>query len=227
MKTADKELEQRKIQEIAADYRNLGYAVIVYPQPADLPPFLAGFRPDIVATIEGDNVVIAVKTQSSLTQAPYLPLLAREIQEQRGWRLELVVTNPEEETVTEETYVPLDESDIAKRVDEVQHILNAGHLEAALLLAWSTAEAALRILAEREGIQLGKNQPAYIVKNLAFLGAIEQQDYETLWRALQTRNSVVHGYQANGDTSHLTIRLIETIRRLTPSSRRLDETVSV
>jgi Holliday junction resolvase len=62
----------RKIVELAGIYRGRGYNVLENPSPAELPPFLHGHQPDLIATSPADNVVIevkgrAVETGSALT----------------------------------------------------------------------------------------------------------------------------------------------------------------
>ena len=43
------EAHRRQLEEIAAEYEAQGYHVDVEPSPEKLPPFLAGYRPDIFA----------------------------------------------------------------------------------------------------------------------------------------------------------------------------------
>ena len=48
MGTTISELESRRAHEVADQYRSRGYKVIIGPKPHQLPPFLAGFRPDLL-----------------------------------------------------------------------------------------------------------------------------------------------------------------------------------
>jgi hypothetical protein len=51
----DERLKARR--NAARKYRRHGYSVVELPAEADMPSFLHGFAPDLVATSEDDNVV--------------------------------------------------------------------------------------------------------------------------------------------------------------------------
>ena len=61
MNSSAHEAYQRKLQEIAAEYRAQGYDVRIEPGPEDVPAFLTGFRPDLIARGPHDSVVVEVK----------------------------------------------------------------------------------------------------------------------------------------------------------------------
>src|SRR5438552_2596315 len=46
------------LNEVAQQYRDQGYRVIVGPRPPNLPPFLANFRPDLIAFGADENAVV-------------------------------------------------------------------------------------------------------------------------------------------------------------------------
>ena len=69
MNNSGHEVYQRKVREIAADYRAHGYDVRIEPGPEELPAFLAGFRPDPIARGPHDSVVVEVKVGTT-TAAP-------------------------------------------------------------------------------------------------------------------------------------------------------------
>ena len=52
---------ERKLQEIAADYRARGYDVLIEPGPEDVPAFLTGVRPDLIARGPHDSIVVEMK----------------------------------------------------------------------------------------------------------------------------------------------------------------------
>ena len=43
------EVHRQSIEKIADEYRLQGYNVQIEPEPTKLPPFLVGYRPDILA----------------------------------------------------------------------------------------------------------------------------------------------------------------------------------
>ena len=55
------EAYRQQLQEIAAEYESRGYDVLVEPSPEELPEFLTGFHPDLVARGPNESVVVEVK----------------------------------------------------------------------------------------------------------------------------------------------------------------------
>ena len=56
-------------------------------------------------------------------------------------------------------------------------------------------EAALRIMKDREGIEMPDTQPGTLIARLYTDGSLGRRDYDGLMKALQLRNAVSHGYQ--------------------------------
>ena len=113
------------------------------PPPQQLPDFLAGYTPDLIALGENESIVIEVKSRKSLASDPRARELARLLQDRPGWRFELVVVSGEEES----PYVgaqSFDREDILRGITDAERLNEAGSMEAALLLAWASAEAAVR-----------------------------------------------------------------------------------
>jgi uncharacterized protein YutE (UPF0331/DUF86 family) len=68
MNNVSHEAYRQKLQEIAAEYEARGYDVLVEPRPEQLPEFLAGFRPDLVARGPNESVVVEVKVGTQTQQ---------------------------------------------------------------------------------------------------------------------------------------------------------------
>ena len=146
------ELERKRLQELAREYREKGYEVIVEPRKNALPNFLSDYQPDMIARNDEESVVVEVKSRSSLAHSEYLQSLADRIKEKAGWRFELVITNPKEESVSKQASTLPSEVELVNRIQETRKLMTSGHKEAALLLGWATAEGALRLVATREGV---------------------------------------------------------------------------
>jgi hypothetical protein len=142
--------------------------VIVRPQRHELPTFLADFTIDLLAQHEKDNIIIEVKTRSDLPGDSALPVLAGILQDKPDWRLELIMTNPKAKLPSEEGIEPLSRKEVTDRLNQVEE-LQQSHQTAAMLLAWSAAEVALRLTAEQNDIKLKEQSPNYIVKQLFFM----------------------------------------------------------
>jgi hypothetical protein len=130
------EREHQRLREVAREYRQRGYEVLIEPQADQLPDFLAPFRIDLWARNGEENVVIEIRTQESLTAAPELDAIARVLHDRPAWRFELVVTNPRERSVLQfKDAVSLNPVDITHRLHEARQLSEQEHGEAALLLA--------------------------------------------------------------------------------------------
>ena len=195
-KTASQsERAQRKIQDVAREYRRAGYNVLVGPSGSDLPQFLKGYRPDLLAIGESESVVIEVKGGDALGSHE-LADLTRKVTQHPGWRLELIVTSARDKGSKAEAE-PWTPATIATRLREASHLGEEGYQEAGFLLLWSAMEAILRRLARQEQIPTKDLSPQQLVKQLTVDGALQTQYYDALERAVTARNAMVHGLQAS------------------------------
>ncbi|MCU0490814.1 MAG: hypothetical protein MUD01_04470 [Chloroflexaceae bacterium] len=147
------EREQQRLREIAREYRQRGYEVLLSPRADQLPDFLAPFQIDMLARNAAENVVVEVRTQESLAATLELDAVAVALHEKSNWRFELVVTNPKDpSTLAIKGATALDQTDFTYRLHEARQLSAQEHGEAAFLLAWSALEALLRTIARSEGI---------------------------------------------------------------------------
>jgi uncharacterized protein YutE (UPF0331/DUF86 family) len=143
-----------------------------------------------------ENVIVEVRTQESLTDAPELDAVAQALHDKPSWRFELVVTNPKDRSALQlKDAASLDQIDITYRLREARQLSDQEHGEAALLLAWSATEALLRSIADEEAIPVTPNNPSQLTKSLFTYGVLDKEQYQTLQQGLQARNIVVHGYK--------------------------------
>ena len=180
MSTSSAAAEQRLLQNAERRYRRRGYKVLLRPRGDDLPQFLSGFEPDMIAYNDQESVVVAVKPRADLPAAEYLMELANVVNGQQGWRLDLAVVNPKTPPLVDEDVEVLGQTEIVARIRAVRQLVKERQDEAAILLAWSTVEAALRLLADQQDIALENDQSAYVIKTLYSLGVLGQEDYGPL-----------------------------------------------
>jgi Holliday junction resolvase len=188
-------LQARRLEQVAQQYRDRGYDVVLQPRRPELPAPISKLHPDLLARKDDDIVVVEVKTRESLRSKPLASELAKAVRAQPGWRFELIIANPEQHIFLPLGVRVLEEHEVAQRLAEAQALLDQGHLEAALLLAWSGAEAALRLTAEREGIALERQDPPFLLKQLALSGVLSREAYASLWNVMELRNAVAHGHR--------------------------------
>jgi hypothetical protein len=128
------------LRNAVSELEEEGYEVFIQPQPPILPSFLKDFRPDAIARRNGKNLVIeVVKTLEGRDKA--LAALASSIRARPGWEMRVIVVNPATRTTTL-TKQSIDA--VQRSLDEVSKLIESGHYRAALLMAWSTFEAAAR-----------------------------------------------------------------------------------
>jgi REase_AHJR-like len=156
------------------------------------PAGFKGFRPDPVVRKGDEVVVIEVKPRASLGD-PQLHALAEAVRRQPGWRFELVLIRPEPGPPGTKEW---DAEDVAHNLRQAETPLRSGHQEAALLLAWSAAEATLRLLADNEHLAIEREEAPYLLKLLATRVVITRKQHDLLLQVLQLRNAVAYGLKA-------------------------------
>lgn len=207
---------ERKIKEIARDYKNKGYEVITEPTSSlVIPSFVKGFQPDIIALSENDNVVIEVKSSESKTDFKSLEELAEIVNSKENWRFELVFTNPRNKISIDNQLTLIDLNKIEQRIQVCKDLLIDNNIEPSFLLAWSTLEAGIRFkLNSLELKDVAKKPPLHLMKSLYTFGVIGHSLLRKLETLNQLRNQLIHGFNANLTRDNV-YDLIETIELLT------------
>ncbi len=211
-------LERQRVRALAEEYRSRGYEVIEVPAPEQLPDFLAGYHPDLLIRKGDEARVVEVKSRSSLVKNPQIRELARLLGSKPDWNFELVVVGEEEQLRAPEGTRPFEREDILRGIEAAYRLLESGFAEAALLLAWSTSEATVRLLTEAEGIVLDRLTPLYILKQAVVHGVISRDEYDFLMNVMKYRNALVHGFKTIDFDPALVKDLISTTKRLLQST---------
>ena len=79
-------------------------------------------------------------------------------------------SGPESDTTLDSGLNLLDEQSIKRRFDEANWLVENGHPEAALMLAWASIEALLRLIVVREGLASPRTDPAGLLRRAASEG---------------------------------------------------------
>ncbi|TVP64323.1 MAG: hypothetical protein EA343_05590 [Nodularia sp. (in: Bacteria)] len=228
MNTQTEQLERERLLNVAQEYRQKGYQVILSPNSEEIPAFLRdyGYRPDMIVRRGDDAVVIEVKSRHSIMGGgQYLQRLAQVIEEHPGWRLELVMTNPEDALYSAKAGDSFQADEIKSKLQVVRE-LTSHHPELAILYTWSLAEATLRLLAEHEGLSLQKfEQPLRLLKQLTTEGVISQTDHQLLMDAFPLRNAIAHGFKTSKINPSSVLELIEVTEQLLNSINTTESSV--
>lgn len=214
---------ERKINELAREYKNKGYKVLIEPKRNLIPEFLGDFQPDLVALSDEDNVVIEVKSSDSKRDFKMLEALATIVDSKENWRFELVFTNPKDKQNNENDLNVIDTKKIEIRLNECKSLLNSGNIDSAFLIGWSTLEASIRIRLKSSNLkEVDVQKPTlYLMKNLFSFGIINQTVLRKLEVLNQYRNKLVHGFETNLNNENVS-SLIEIIELLLEKGNNSD-----
>jgi len=179
------------LSNVAEKYRRSGYTVIVEPKGRQLPGFLSGFEPDLVAKREGENVVVEIKRMNSSSRTKnQMKRIAQLVEKKNGWRFDLVYYSSEQE---EKLKIPSKRA-IEKNIGQARKTYVDGNKVAALLQAWSALEAtanrAVETIGEKPTVPF---KPEELLKSLAFHGFIEDEEFRRVSKIWRIRNQVAHG----------------------------------
>lgn len=169
--------EQRKLRSIARRYVRDGYRVTVSTHGMDLPAFLGGFTPDLIAESERDRVVVEVTTSDAVRGSNNLVDLAERISREPGWRFELVTLPSVEQAST----LAAERMDLVE--DRARQVMEAGHSDVAFVYALGALEALLMGLAARHGLKAAKTPSMQVVRDLVSYGVISRDVFDKFEQA--------------------------------------------
>jgi hypothetical protein len=188
-----------ELKRIADEYRQAGYEVLVEPKDSDLPEFLVGRSPDLVAHGSTGHHVVEVRVGERRADRERWSDLARAIEAQLGWHFRLVLLG--EDGAQSVEYANTTADAIRARIESVRRLAASGEYDGALLLVWSAFEAAARRRLIDDGFSAGATNPRALIKSLVHAGVIEQADLSKIDRLAMLRNAVAHGAIATAGAS--------------------------
>ncbi|MGI4742392.1 MAG: hypothetical protein ACRYG7_45120 [Janthinobacterium lividum] len=209
---------EKRIKEIAKDYESRGFLVSINPNQSELPQFLGGFKPDIIARSKQESVVIEVKTRETISDLKQFERLADLVAKREGWRFELVFTNPIEQNIQARLTGSLSIDEIKVRIPEIRLLAQHHHYEAAFLLGWATLEAAIRAKLFDDKVDSLNKPTLSIIKTLYSLGHVNKHDYQNLEQLNNLRNYLAHGFYKQIDSIRMT-ELLDVLTYLTGVSK--------
>jgi hypothetical protein len=215
MSTIYTKQKRDRLLQLAEEYRHKGYDVLFQPNTEDIPIFLQGYRPDLIVKNRDECAIVDVRSRTSL-DAGYLQNIARIVEQQPGWRYEMVMANSEENGHYLKIEESLDLSEIEAKLP-VARQLAAQHPESAILYTWSLTEATLRLVALQEKLSIERFDPCYLVKLLVSEGVISRAEYRLLMDALSLRDDLNHGLKTPQITCESAIELIASTETLLES----------
>lgn len=210
------ELEERKVKELANEYKKKGYTVFMYPSKENIPNFLGDYQPDLIAISDKEKLVIEVKSKSTIKSSEKLTSYIELINRQEEWKFELVLTNPRKKIPNERDEIRfIDTKQISRRLIEIEKMTRSKFIEPAFLYAWTVFEAVSRnqLISYKKQ---SKSNIGSLIKELFSYGIINKSDYNFLEKCYYQRNHLVHGFynrsnDINENQVHKFVKIIKQI----------------
>jgi uncharacterized protein YutE (UPF0331/DUF86 family) len=162
-------MQLETLDRIAQRYRDEGYGVIVRPNGDQIPPFVAGFQPDLIAVRGHEGVIVEIKlTRSGLAKDSQMI-----------------------EKASQDALEPSDEQ-LAEILEAAEQMAEKGYTPYAYVVAWGGLEAAMRRVRD-EAELYGRTTPAELMRILYGNGFLNREQFERLREAYKIRTQVVHG----------------------------------
>lgn len=149
---------------------------------------------DLIATRGHEGVVVEIKANRiDLSNDSSMTRLAEIVNAQPGWRLDLVVLEPETaiEKAARDAAEPSDDQ-LARILEAAEDLVDRGYTPYAYVIAWGGLEAAMRRI--RDGAELyGKATPTELIRTLYGNGFLNKEQFDRLKESYKIRSQVVHG----------------------------------
>ena len=205
-------LERERTNEVARNYEDKGYEV---QRDVEL-DFVPGFRADLLARKGGETLVVEVKTATSLAkearEKTRIDDMLEKVEAKEGWSTVLHFVGERERLQSPEDAEPFDWEDLSPRFADARRALAAGLPDAALLLAWSAAESAVRLALVDEGVEIKRvTTSGYTIGSAVVNGAIRLTDADMLDEAMKYRNAIIHGFRVAAFDAE---RMIESLSEI-------------
>lgn len=212
MRTTTEHTQYLYACQTADRYRQQGYEVSM-ECPLD---FMDDFTADLIARRHDETRVVEVKTRASIGADPRIAELAGIVEAKPGWSFDLVVVPEPERLEGPADALQFDASQVRHRIDLVTRLLDSGHAEAALLMAWSACEASLRLQNGRvERARDSRITTArYVLEEATHLGVISHEEYDRLLEITKDCNAVAHGFTSGNSPASIAAELSETSEML-------------
>ena len=217
---------EKELKRLADRYRSRGFLVSIRPKPEELPAFAKDFMVELLAKRGADNVLVSVKkNRQALEDAKELPRYAEIINAQPGWKYDFAILE-EENPLARELRGAREPSasELTNTLNDVVKVLEAGHVNVALVAAWGAADAAMRkrLVADGKNANWG-TQPRWMLNELYSSGVLFDEDFHLLESVWRHRNEIVHGFQPAPIDAECVEYLIRTAKRLLEESQSMKQ----
>ncbi len=208
------EMEGRRAQEIADEWRSRGYEVAIGPTQEQLPPFLAGFSPDLLMKKGDRAIVVEVRSRPTMEKEGRPSGLAAALEERPGWTYWLSQVNVGEQLRVPKGVRAFTREDVLDCAAQSERLLEAGFADAAFVQACAAAVGAVRILLDEEGELLGRPPSEHAISQATHEGIISSECYFLLTDAVSRRDALVNGFGLDETDADAVREVVDAARRL-------------
>ena len=209
---------EQELNRLADAYRAQGYDVTVRPGPDRLPPFAKDFRVEILGRRGAEGVLVAVrKNRDEVAADGNMQRYAEITGAQPGWRFDFAILEPEKPNAREVRGAKeLSEDDINKSLVQAQELSRMGFTQFAVVAAWATLEAAMRMRLRALGQEAGWGSiPREMTRELYSAGELSPDEFRRIEIASQLRNQIVHGFASQpaepGDSETTMVEVLSNV----------------
>lgn len=184
-----RDTERRFVEQLRSRFEDQGFAFEPYPDAAQLPDFMAKYRPDAIARKGEQNVAIEVKVRQTSSAEPNLDWIRKLFDGHPDWQLRVVFMGDDPQRAV--TIAAATPAMVQDHIAKARALLDQKQRRAAFFEAWSSLEAAFR---SSDGAQAGRlHTPGTIVQSLAMNGRITPETETQVRDLIGLRDRIVHG----------------------------------
>lgn len=188
---------EQELNRLADTYRGHGYDVAIRPSPDQLPPFAKDFRIEILGRRGAEGVFVAVrKNRDEVAADTDMQRYAEVTGSQPGWRFDFAILESEKPNAREARGAKdFSEDDISQSLEQARELSRLGFTRFAIVAAWATLEAAMRMRLRAFGQEAGWGSvPRQMTRELFSAGELSPDEFRRIEIASQLRNQIVHGF---------------------------------
>jgi hypothetical protein len=206
---------EQELNRLAGVYRGHGYDVTVRPGPDQLPPFATDFRVEILGRRGDHGVLVAVrKDRHEVAADGDMQRYAEITGAHPGWRFDFAILEPEGPDAREVRGAKEpSEEDINKSLEQARELSRMGFTRFAVVAAWATLEAAMRMRLRSLGQEAGwGSMPRQMTRELYSAGELSPDEFRRIESASQLRNQIVHGFASQpAEPGHSEAAMVEVL----------------
>jgi hypothetical protein len=194
MNNLTKSQHDEKIDSIAQELEDNGYIVLIEPSDSNLPFYLGGYHPNVIATKNDDGIILEVKSSLKRVSIDRFQTVAETIASHPGWRFLLVTLDDSSENILlpDENSLPFWEA-LNSRLLNLQMLIQESLFEPAILFFGSITEAALRKRAITQHLPIQRFPTIALLNHSYSSGEISMTEFDLLKDCLKIQEKVTHG----------------------------------